>query len=222
MQAMALAAPSGHPTRCSQAQFNYAAGWVGSQEPRLGRYTAILEGLRLDSGTLVLVGWESAVPRLWLPTDISQPQSVAPTPPHPRPRNVFLLSSPPPQGQAPRGCYGPASHSGSPGGGVVGRSPGFPPPSFHPREKFLRGPLRHWVPKITLRGKGGCEGRGSGRSAESSCGVLQVSVGSKPKERRPARRLGTLTNPWGPGSSLIRIESFYPSATPRVGRKPLG
>lgn len=41
---------------------------------------AILEGLRLDSGTLVLVGWESTVPRLWLPTDISQPQWVTPTP----------------------------------------------------------------------------------------------------------------------------------------------
>ena len=35
------------------------------------------------------------------------------------------------------------------------------PPS-HPREKFLRGPLRLWVPKITRRGKGGCEGREAG------------------------------------------------------------
>lgn len=52
MQAMALAAPSGHPTRRSHAPFNYAAGWVGSQEPRLGRYMAILEGIGRDSWDL--------------------------------------------------------------------------------------------------------------------------------------------------------------------------
>lgn len=104
--------------------------------------------------------------------------------------------------------------------GDVGRTPGFPPPSFHPREKFLRGPLRHWVPKITLRGKGACEGRGSGRSTESSCGVLQVPVGSKHQERR-ARQEAWGTNPWGPSSSFILVEPYYPPATLRVGRKPL-
>jgi hypothetical protein len=56
MQAMALAAPSGLPTRCSHAQFNYAAGWVGRREPRLGRYMAILEGLGPDSWDLSTCG----------------------------------------------------------------------------------------------------------------------------------------------------------------------
>ncbi|KAI4553541.1 hypothetical protein MJT46_020093, partial [Ovis ammon polii x Ovis aries] len=35
------------------------------------------------------------------------------------------------------------------------------------------GPLRLWVPKITLRGKGGCGGREAGGGAELSCGMLQ-------------------------------------------------
>lgn len=82
-------------------------------------------------------------------------------PPPPRPRNVPLRSSPPPQWQAPGGCHSPAFLSGEPRRGRRGQDAWVPPPS-HPREKFLRGPLRLWVPKITLRGKGGCEGREAG------------------------------------------------------------
>lgn len=193
---MALAAPSGHPTRCSHAQFKYAAGWVGGQEPGLGRYMTILEG-----GEPGLLGpsylWVG-IPRFpGSGFPLTSPNRSG-LPPLSRPKNVLLFSSPRPQRQAPGGCYGPASHSGSPGGGEVGRTPGFPPPSFHPREKFLRGPLRHWVPKITLRGKGGCEGRGSGRSAASSCGVLQVPVESKPKDWGGRQEAWAPTNPWGP------------------------
>lgn len=109
---------------------------------------------------------------------------LPPPQPHPRPRNVPFRSSLPPQGQAPGGRHSSASLPGSLGGSKAGRTPGFLPPS-HPREKFLRGPLRLWVPKITLRGKGGCGEKGAGGAQSLAAGCCRCLW------KEGARRRGT-------------------------------
>lgn len=141
-------------------------------------------------------------------------------PPHPPPRNVPLHSSRPSQGQAPGGRHSSASPPREPRRGRCGQDAWVPPPS-HPREKFLRGPLRLWVPKNNPAGEGRLWREGSGRGAEPSCGVLQVPLGRGREERRAYGGWGT-NQP--PESWLVLIpgESLGPPATPREGRKPLG
>lgn len=108
---------------------------------------------------------------------------------------------------------------GSPGGGDAGRTPGFLPPS-HPREKFLRGPLRLWVPKITLRGKGGSGGREAGGARSRARGAAGAS-GERTRGEQGLRGLGHKPVP---GVRLAQIpgEPLRLPAPPRESRKPLG
>lgn len=223
----AMAPPSGHPTLCAPAwpacvrarSSTVRCASLG-QEPRLERKMACgrAEPGPLGPSRRRCLG-SARFPGSGFPLTPPGHSGLPPSEPHPRPRNVPFHSSLPPQGQAPGGRHSSASLPGSLGGSKAGRTPGFLPPS-HPREKFLRGPLRLWVPKITLRGKGGCGEREAGGAQSLAAGCCRCLW----KEGARGRGLGGARAPTSPRSTsfvLIPGESLGPPPTPRVGRKPL-
>lgn len=171
-----MAPPSGHPTLCAQVwsacvcvhSSTVQNGSLG--QDRLGRTMACG---RAEPGPL------GPSRRRWLGSarfpgsgfPLTPPGCRGLPPPHPHPAPGMFLSTPAllPRGRPLGAATAPPP---LPGRGQSGQDAWVPAPS-HPREKFLRGPLRLWVPKITLRGKGGCGGRKAGGAPRRAAGCCR-------------------------------------------------